>query len=164
MALKVTKHLQAVPSGTPEVAKVCKIYIYVMNCQGFEGEAVQGDNSFTGLLSSNSLFKPSSVLQVLALFPFFQADLSNRQQKVMRALTKAPRVMGVIGAVLGLLPMVCKRWLVNWWGGVLEPSLPGMCNNTRWPSQNTQQTKHTAPMLCRCLFASVLSSDCRGAR
>ena len=36
----------------------------------------------------------------------------------MRALTRAPRVMGVIGAVLGLLPMVCKRWLVNWWGGV----------------------------------------------
>ena len=31
MALKVTKHLQAVPSGTPEVAKVFKIYTYVLN-------------------------------------------------------------------------------------------------------------------------------------
>lgn len=33
MALKVTKHLQAVPSGTPEVAKVCKIYTQFVNVQ-----------------------------------------------------------------------------------------------------------------------------------
>lgn len=34
MALKVTKHLQAVPSDTPQVAKVCKTYTYDINFQG----------------------------------------------------------------------------------------------------------------------------------
>ena len=55
--------------------------------------------------------------QVLAVFPFFQADLSNRQQKMMHTLTRVPRVMGVIGAILGALPLAFQRWLVNWWGG-----------------------------------------------
>ncbi|KAL3156708.1 hypothetical protein ABBQ38_000983 [Trebouxia sp. C0009 RCD-2024] len=60
------------------------------------------------------------IAKVLAIFPFLQADLSTGQQRMMHALTKAPRFMGVIGAVLGLLPSKCKRWLVNWWGGGLD--------------------------------------------
>ena len=57
------------------------------------------------------------IQQVLAVFPFFQADLSNRQQKTMHTLTRVPRVMGVVGAILGALPLAFQRWLVNWWGG-----------------------------------------------
>ncbi|KAL3132467.1 hypothetical protein ABBQ32_009017 [Trebouxia sp. C0010 RCD-2024] len=60
------------------------------------------------------------IAKVLAIFPFLQADLSTGQQTMMHALTKAPRFMGVIGAMLGLLPSKCKRWLVNWWGGGLD--------------------------------------------
>ncbi|DBA65653.1 TPA: hypothetical protein ACH3X2_002712 [Trebouxia sp. C0005] len=60
------------------------------------------------------------VQQVLAVFPFFQVDLSNRQQKMMHTLTRVPRVMGVVGAILGALLLAFQRWLVNWWGGGLE--------------------------------------------
>ena len=37
--------------------------------------------------------------------------------------------MGVIGALLGLLPIVCKRWLVNWWGGEFSSSSFSLCVN-----------------------------------
>ncbi|KAL0034922.1 hypothetical protein WJX79_000653 [Trebouxia sp. C0005] len=60
------------------------------------------------------------VVKVLAVFPFFQVDLSNRQQKMMHTLTRVPRVMGVVGAILGALLLAFQRWLVNWWGGGLE--------------------------------------------
>lgn len=36
---------------------------------------------------------------------------------MMRTLTQVPRLMGVIGAVLGILPLAIQKWLVNWWGG-----------------------------------------------
>ena len=58
-------------------------------------------------------------MQVVALFPFFQVDLSSGQQQMLYRLTCVPRVMGVLGGLLGLLPLAVQQWLVNWWGGML---------------------------------------------
>ena len=60
------------------------------------------------------------MMQVIALFPFFQVDLNSAQQQFLYRLTCIPRVMGVLGGMLGLLPTAAQRWLVNWWGGMLQ--------------------------------------------
>lgn len=143
MALKVTTQLQAVPSGSPEVAKVTANHAHICCLSPRVHWQVTCNPSAQVLLLH---------LQVLALFPFFQADLSNRQQKVMHALTKGPRVMGVVGAILGLLPMVCKRWLVNWWGGVL------VFVTLAFAYLAPQQHQHGGPWRSNCICKSFCVS------
>lgn len=110
--MKVIKQVQALPapSASPDIVKVSLL-------------ARKGMTQ----ISRTPLHLVTAVcdyLQVLAVFPFFQADLSNRQQKMMHALTRVPRVMGALGAVLGALPLAVQRWLVNRWAGAAyQPSV-----------------------------------------
>ena len=104
MALKVTKQMQTLSasSATPHIAKVSCMAVLVRH---------------RSMEQMHIAARVYDIQQVLAVFPFFQVDLTNRQQKMMHTLTRMPRVMGVVGAILGALPLALQRWLVNWWGG-----------------------------------------------
>ena len=108
MALKLTKQLQAF-SKSPDIAKV-------------RSTALGGTSAITVLKPGCPELHGSIIsdAQVLAVFPFFQVDFSSTQQKMMYRLTRVPRLMGVLGAAMGFLPVAIQRWLVNWWGGALH--------------------------------------------
>ena len=112
MALKATKKLQAIskPALTIPVVKVMvKLQLHQRRIPA---------KSAQHALST----------QVVALFPFFQVDLSSTQQQMLHRLTSIPRVMGICGALLGMLPLAVQKWLVNWWGGVLQALGTSPCN------------------------------------
>lgn len=118
MAIKATKQLQGMhqPAQADAIAKAC-MSIAMLSLDIAQVRLAHAFGTSTKLQCQLVRSCITWMSQIVALFPFFQVDLTSGQQQFLYRLTCIPRVMGVLGGLLGALPIAAQRWLVNWWGG-----------------------------------------------